>query len=305
MVKKELNKTIVSFDIEGSGQNPIKNPTLQIAAVVMSMVVTYVNGKFGSVGFEVHDAFCTCLRMNTKEIRDKKINELIMKYSSEIAMITKTNRMKKIQKKCRGLVSRFDKEISSVEEFEPGCLKWWKSDKEREEILNDILKLAVSKKDGYTQLHAFLTKNWKSYPEMKVISDNSPYDLARIDLEMQTRGKKNGFMWFNSEFGKRDNGYKGFGMDSNDFAKGFCTARNMDTDESIKPKDLYEELKVDDMFNKLLKKIPNDLVDKYKMKPHSALYDALKIGTEHLMLCSYHFNRQRKKENKKKMMNVY
>jgi len=260
-----INEVVCSFDIECAGSNVHKNSILQIGAVVMEL------DEFGEI--KIHDIFDVCIKL--KDDVCERRNEIIKNTAIEICILPKNNEMS-VRDLCYKMNMKI-KDLGTEEEFEKRCLEefWHNNEHPKKRILlKEILDNGVDKRLAYEDLFHFLVGVRKKFPNILNISDNSPVDLARISLEFQK------YDYNSLEFigGK----YNGFGLDTEDFIKGVSFAKKWNFDE-------YDHRKLtnfEEEFKKLVEKNKNLIKKKTKVlfQEHSAVYDAIKIGQEYLLV---------------------
>jgi hypothetical protein len=245
-----MSEIVCSFDIETAGKNVHKNPILQIGAVIMELC------ESGEI--KIHDVFEVCIKMNTDE--SEKTNEIVKEFAAEIIILPDNkNRTKKI----KDLLHKMNIRLRSIglgERFELRCLQEFWGDKKQ--LMNEILNNGIGKLEAYGSLYKFLFETRKKFPNIQNISDNSPYDLARISLELQKYGYDS-LEWIGGN-------YNGFGLDVEDFCKGVCFAKKISNDLSLKK----------EVIDKFVDKYKDLIKSKTKVScvEHSAVYDAIKIG---------------------------
>jgi hypothetical protein len=290
MEVQKVIEGILAYDCEGVGENVDVNPLIEIGCCAMSLV----DNNHGKFDIELNDAVDICIKMNDSKEISKKRSAIIEKYIPKIMNSVKTHVRKHLIK----MNIELDL-IGSKEEFEERCLKqFWKhpDHPERWEIIKEIKKHAVSKKEAYATLVKFQRKWYYrtdeetsihgKLPKFKDLSDNCQYDLGRISFEMNKYGYKG--LEFQGD-PKKCSGYRGFGIDSGDYFKGVETALR------LKRGKLKKMLNIDVEFEKFLNR--DDVKEKIEkaakisLQPHTAMYDSMKIGFEYLMVKKYFLER--------------
>jgi len=173
--------------------------------------------------------------------------------------------------------------LEMIESFEPRCYKWWTDTKERAKLLEKIKESMIPKKEVYDLLYKFYCKNKETFPKMKVISDNISYDFGELSLEFQIHGKRNSMAYLRSRVGREI--YDGFGLDSNDFAKGLCASMETTRKEFYKNNDTGGKLSK--VLNVLKSTKYTYVIADIPLESHCALYDAAEIGTNYLTCIEY------------------
>jgi hypothetical protein len=253
-----MSEIVCVFDTETAGRNVFTNPILQIGAVVMELTTT------GEI--KIHDIIDVCIKMNT-DVQTRR-NEVIKKYAIKICMLPKDDKQHEGVVDLSYKMNRELKIVGTIEEFEKRCLQdFWSY---HQDVLSEIIKHGTDKAQAYKTLHDFLLNVRKKFKNVTNISDNSPYDLARISLELQKNGY-NSLEWIGGK-------YNGFGLDTEDFIKGVSFGLRLFEHKKV--------IKLEYEFDNIVKKY-KDLIDKktkVTFKPHSAVYDAIRIGVEYLLV---------------------
>ena len=223
----------------------------------------------------VYDIQDICIKMNTKEENDKSKNKVINKY---VKKLLKKNLK---EKEIRIIIYNLERELKKIgsnESFEERCInEFWKDPNhpERLKILESITKNAMNKKVAYKILYDFLVEIRRKYPNITNVSDNSPYDLARISFELNKYGYK-GLEYIGGD-------YNGFGLDTEDFIKGISFAKKWD--ENFYKKEIKFEEKFKSYIDSMKEWIKKRTVVPFE--EHSGTYDAVKIGFEYLLIKNY------------------
>jgi hypothetical protein len=256
-----MSEIVCSFDIETAGRNVHTNPILQIGAVVMELVKS-------SGEIKIHDIFDVCIKMNT-DVTEKR-SKIIKKYAAKICMLTKDdNQHEKVVDLCYKMNIELNG-LGRMENFEKRCIQeFWGQHKT---LLSEILKNGTDKTHAYNTLHDFLLEVRKNFNNVTNISDNKSYDLARVSSELQ-KYNYNSLEWIGET-------YNEFGLDTEDFIKGISFIKEWSLDEC------KEMVKLDDEFKEIVERHKELIKKKTKVsfKPHSAVYDAIKIGLEYLLV---------------------
>ena len=169
------------------------------------------------------------------------------------------------------------KDIGEDEEFEPRCLnKFWLDPEhpERKTIMQAILDNGIDKKEAYMKLEMFLQRYHTIFPQIKMISDNSAYDLARISQGLKNHSSSGEGLEFLGGI------YRGFGLHTEDYMKGILNGSHIPEDQLIKELDIQKHF--EDVIKKYELKIK--MTSTVPFKSHCALYDAIEIGLKHLLL---------------------
>lgn len=268
--KSKVIQTICSFDIEGAGQDAHVNPIIQIGAAVMQLVK-----EDGEYKVKIIDLLDVCPRMNTNEENDKKREAILNKHAIDIVYETQFETNKEDMKKKLFKMNLELERIGNDEKFEDRCLRqFWKdpSHPERWKSVEQMRKNSVPKLEAYSTLVGFLQRNYVKYDNVKDVSDNAQYDLARISFELNKYGFKS--LEFLTEGGK----YRGFGIDTGDFFKG------LEQGDGLEKGELKKKLRLDSKFKTFMLLNKNEMSHSAKttLIPHTALYDAVEIGFEYL-----------------------
>jgi hypothetical protein len=255
----------IFVDVEGSGQDFNKNPNLQIGAAVMSP------SNEGEI--IIQDVFDKCIKMRTG--RKEKIDKIVKRYSERIGdfgqYYSTWYPLGKIGTHLTEMIEEIDK-IKKDQCFEPRCKQQWWDQPQNKKILEMIEKHSEDPELVYTKLTDFVLDARKRFEGIKIISDNSEYDLARISHGLRSV-VGNGLEFL-------DGTYYGFGLDTDCYMNGVLTTLQITKEDFMKKYD------VEKVLRSTIKKHEN-LIRRASNMPfvkHCALYDAIEIGVIHLVL---------------------